>query len=885
MDLERRWVHRPGGDVPLTEQEAALLRYLIARPGMVIRKEVLLTEVMGYTSTVVTRALDAAMSRLRQKVEVDSTSAVHFQTVRGVGYRFEPAPACPASLEDPDGVNVLPPELDPWVGRTETLAAIEQDLDGGATLVSVLGGPGAGKTRTAVHVGHRMRDRGWAVTFLSVGDDLSRSVADGLGVPGATETQVRSLLSLGRILVILDGLDAADPRPIDRWRAEAPSARWLVTARAPLKLPGERRHTLGPMSSPEATALLSLRAGAVRPGWGAGADPEISRIVGALDGNPLALELGAGRAVVLSPSELAAAVDTDDRFRVLTGLHAAIAGTWAWLSDLERRQLARCAVFPAPFTADDAMAVAEAGIDDLQALVERSVIRCRPDPDRTRFELDSSVRRFALDHLSDAEADATAARLHTRALEQGEAAVALLPTPRGEQAARELRWLVPALRAALARLSASDEGRDGAARVALVLASAWEVHGSAADRVQVLDEVDRPSLDRVLAVRVRLARSRAHRELASSEAARRDAERALGGLEAGDPPELVGRVSLELATLDTDDRRPAEAWLARALDIAEQTGDRELEARVHALLGRIAYAADALVRARDHFQRVDDAARALGAWRLTILGRLRLGLIARRENRLEEADACFVSALDLARAVGARELEASVHSNRVPVQILCGDLDAAVESAERALALHRRCAALLYEVAALSTLGVVRMARGELDVARELLTEALVLSASRGDARDQALVAGNLGRCLHARGDSAGARRLLEQAVATLEAPVERAYFESELAAVAAAQGDVDAAAACLDRVAGVLPGPAGQAWVTVIGGELVLARARALERAGRSGEAQRREARGRLAEARRIARALPARGLGMIVVPGELDAAIDRLDRSVHRP
>ena len=85
----------------------------------------------------------------------------------------------------------------------------------------------------------------------------------------------------------------------------------LVTGRARLGVPEEQVVTLEPLTREAAVALFVDRAGSdLDP-----ADEGLPALVDALDRLPLALELAAPRARVLSPSQLRERLD--QRFRVL----------------------------------------------------------------------------------------------------------------------------------------------------------------------------------------------------------------------------------------------------------------------------------------------------------------------------------------------------------------------------------------------------------------------------------------------------------------------------------------------------------------------------------------------------------------------------------------
>ncbi len=75
----------------LTEKEAMILKVLAEKPGEVVTRDDLLEKVWGYEVFPSTRTVDNFILRLRKIFERDPHNPRHFLTVRGVGYRFEPA--------------------------------------------------------------------------------------------------------------------------------------------------------------------------------------------------------------------------------------------------------------------------------------------------------------------------------------------------------------------------------------------------------------------------------------------------------------------------------------------------------------------------------------------------------------------------------------------------------------------------------------------------------------------------------------------------------------------------------------------------------------------------------------------------------------------------
>lgn len=85
IDASRYLVKVRGKPVELTAIEFKLLRTLAERRGRVQTREILLSDVWEYESSVDTRTVDTHMRRLRLKL---GKASENIQTLRGVGYRF-----------------------------------------------------------------------------------------------------------------------------------------------------------------------------------------------------------------------------------------------------------------------------------------------------------------------------------------------------------------------------------------------------------------------------------------------------------------------------------------------------------------------------------------------------------------------------------------------------------------------------------------------------------------------------------------------------------------------------------------------------------------------------------------------------------------------------
>src|SRR5436190_1942252 len=81
-------VRRHGEEIALTATEFRLLLELARHPKQVFTRELLLELVWNYDYLGDSRLVDAAVQRLRAKIEDDPKEPTLIRTVRGVGYRF-----------------------------------------------------------------------------------------------------------------------------------------------------------------------------------------------------------------------------------------------------------------------------------------------------------------------------------------------------------------------------------------------------------------------------------------------------------------------------------------------------------------------------------------------------------------------------------------------------------------------------------------------------------------------------------------------------------------------------------------------------------------------------------------------------------------------------
>ena len=90
LNREAHKLFRAGQEVELTAKEFRLLAYFASRPGRALTRDDILNNVWGNSVIVTPRSIDRCVTTLRAKIEADPHAPTYIQTVRDIGYRFEP---------------------------------------------------------------------------------------------------------------------------------------------------------------------------------------------------------------------------------------------------------------------------------------------------------------------------------------------------------------------------------------------------------------------------------------------------------------------------------------------------------------------------------------------------------------------------------------------------------------------------------------------------------------------------------------------------------------------------------------------------------------------------------------------------------------------------
>lgn len=109
LDFRKHEARRAGQAVELTPREFKILKLFCGKAGEVVTRNELLDKVWGYDTFPTTRTVDNHIVKLRKAIEDDPANPRFIVSVRGVGYKFDPAPLSSGGEppETPDADEVL----------------------------------------------------------------------------------------------------------------------------------------------------------------------------------------------------------------------------------------------------------------------------------------------------------------------------------------------------------------------------------------------------------------------------------------------------------------------------------------------------------------------------------------------------------------------------------------------------------------------------------------------------------------------------------------------------------------------------------------------------------------------------------------------------------
>jgi non-specific serine/threonine protein kinase len=387
--------------------------------------------------------------RLADELAVAPAERDSFVRFARSGSNAEVLTSLPAG-RDPTGAPVsprrrhnLPHATTRFFGREAEVSAGTTLLRGAARLLTLTGVGGIGKTRLGLEVAlalvDRFADGVWFVDLAPLTEPglLLPTVAGVVGVRADPSQPLDSAFfrEVGdyELLLVLDNcehLADACSRLVETILSHAPKVKILTTSRVALRVHGEVQRAVGPLALPPrgstqlrqlqeyaSVGLLVERVRAVEPRFVVTDEnaPALVQICHRLDGIPLALELAAARANVLTVELIARRLG--DRFQLLTAgsrtalpRHQTLRATLDWSYELltprDQRMFAHLAVFAGSWALEAAEMVAAGGdigppdvLDGLAALIDHSLVTAEDQRGQRRYRLLETIRQYALERL------------------------------------------------------------------------------------------------------------------------------------------------------------------------------------------------------------------------------------------------------------------------------------------------------------------------------------------------------------------------------------------------------------------------------------------------------------------------------------------------------
>jgi predicted ATPase len=294
----------------------------------------------------------------------------------------------------------LPHAPSSFVGRDEEKREVLTLLEDGTRLLTLTGPGGSGKTRLAIEAAAELvpefRNGVFWVGLAAVRDPalVTTEIAQTLGAKDGLAGSVGDR----ELLLVIDNFEqVVDAAPeLSALLSATPNLRIIVTSRERLRVQGEVEYAVPPLARSEAVELFCARA-RLEP------DPTIAELCARLDDLPLAVELAAARTTVLTPEDilqrLSQRLDLFRAGRDADPRQATLRATIDWSHDLlsneEKALFARLAVFAGGCTLESAEQITSAGLDTLQSLVDKSLVRHTGQ----RFWMLETIHEFALERL------------------------------------------------------------------------------------------------------------------------------------------------------------------------------------------------------------------------------------------------------------------------------------------------------------------------------------------------------------------------------------------------------------------------------------------------------------------------------------------------------
>jgi predicted ATPase/class 3 adenylate cyclase len=561
----------------------------------------------------------------------------------------------------------LPTAAWPLLGRERELEELRTLVADGARLVTLTGPGGSGKTRLALQAAAELSDDfvdgAFFVGLAPLRDTgaVHATVAEALGL--GADDDVAAWLAGRRTLLVLDNLEHLVGVAAAVAGLLVGETAVLATSRAPLHLSAERELPVEPLPEQAAVELFVSRAAAA--GRVIAPDEIVAAVCRRLDNLPLALELAAARAKLLSPAALLQRLDA--ALPLLTGgardlpdRQQTLRATIEWSHDLldPDGQVAfrRLAVFRGSFTLEAAEAITGADLDPIASLLDQNLLKPLGDD---RFFLLETLREYAGERLDAAGETEEYARRHARWYLERLEEIERQPSQRTPDLFTWFRLEEDNLRAMLDRLTAADVA--DAARAAVVLSEHWisrSAWSEARQRVEaLLADKGLPDQERAKLFLILARAGDRLRDLDAAEAA------ALDALALASPGTFErARALTHLGWVAADRGNPEQAGRS-ADDALAESASLDAWQRARARLGIAQILMTDANRAQDTRALLEDARlelRRVGDESGALIAEINLGEIHLYAHQYDLALAIFPAALERSRRIGNIDVEAEL---------------------------------------------------------------------------------------------------------------------------------------------------------------------------------------------------------------------------------
>ncbi|MGC2121860.1 MAG: winged helix-turn-helix domain-containing protein [Xanthobacteraceae bacterium] len=450
-----------GKPVHIGARALEILTFLVERAGDLVSKDEMIARV--WPSTFVQESnLKVHVAALRRVLGDGRDGNRYVVNVPGRGYRFVAEIShSDVPLQEPASARAggkrhnLPALLSRIIGRDEIISTITAHVSK-RRFVSIVGPGGIGKTTVALAIANEListfKDVGRFVDLAPLKDAalVPSLLASLFGVPvysGKPIPNLAAFLEDKNMLIVLDSCEhiiEAVAELTESLLKSAPGLHILATSREPLRASGEFVRRLPPLEMPPESFLTTAADAVASPAVQlfverASASVNnfemtdtdallVANICRRLDGNPLAIELAAGRVDAFGIDGVAKRLV--DRFGLLksgrrTALprHQALAATLDWsydlLTDTERAVLRRLSVFSGEFLLEAVTVVAVGGqvassevVDCVAKLVSKSLVAAEVNDAVTHYRLLDTTRAYAREKLAETAEVGAVARKH-----------------------------------------------------------------------------------------------------------------------------------------------------------------------------------------------------------------------------------------------------------------------------------------------------------------------------------------------------------------------------------------------------------------------------------------------------------------------------------------